>query len=204
MATEWFYLDGASEHGPVSGQQLKQFADAGIVFPSTPVKRVTGDEISPWTRAGAVQGMYAGDVTDQLGEPICDHCGRRLDSGRCPICYKGIDAADTPANVVKKEVRKYLALRFYCGLLQIVGWVALVFGVASMIASAIDWYRVADSPLNKLGTLRTLISVTLPAVIGGGFYLLFHASAESLHVVMDIEENTRRTASRNEQHRDSI
>ena len=40
MTAMWYYLDGFTENGPYSGQELKQLTDSGAVIPSTPIKKI--------------------------------------------------------------------------------------------------------------------------------------------------------------------
>ena len=197
MAAEWYYLDGLTEAGPINGSQLRKLADAGFIFPSTPVKRAVGDDISPWTRAGAIQGIFSGDVTHQLGDPICDDCGRRLENGICSACRPKPAVITPPASdsfPAFDQRKRYRNLRFYCGLLQAAGWVFLLVGIASTIVGAIELYSVSDIPFSSSQKLRQLIMAGLPTIIGAGLYLVLHAASESILVVVDIEENTRRTA----------
>lgn len=148
VAVEWYYLENDAEHGPVSGKQLKALAAAGSVFPWTPLRRVSGSDQSPWTRAGAIQGLFSEkNVADQLGGPICDDCGTLLDSdGACPKCNPLGDAAaneetteipftpaTTPPTADKIEDESSLGdfLLFGLGVLLIVGAFFYAFAVSS-------------------------------------------------------------------------
>lgn len=213
MAAEWYYLDNGNETGPVGGSQLKKLADAGIVFPWTPVKRVSGSDVSPWTRAGTIQGMFAGDVREQLGGPICDDCGHTLENGNCPKCSPVVETAtaapnpwdepppaiDTPSPA--PQVRrpafddrlKYRNLRSYCNLLGLASWVALAVGAL--------WILFAFVPiLSRLriigiaNAVGMLAAASIPGLLCLLAYVLLNAAAEVFHVLMGIEENSRRTA----------
>jgi len=70
----------------VSSEHLRELAADGVVVPSTPVRRVSTDGVSPWSRAGEVKGLFTGDVSTRLGGPICGDCSRLLSNGRCPHC----------------------------------------------------------------------------------------------------------------------
>lgn len=94
MGVEWYYQSEESTHGPVSGKQLRSLADSGTVVPPTPVRRVVGDNRSPWTRAGAIRELFEGDVRDQLGDPICDDCGALRADGTCPKCDPRFDPGE--------------------------------------------------------------------------------------------------------------
>jgi hypothetical protein len=82
--------------------------------------------------------MFAGDVREQLGDPICDDCGRRLEGGVCPSCsvappafeYEpesdsvGVEPATPDAEPLIQQVtwKKPDTADFADGLLQAVGW----------------------------------------------------------------------------------
>jgi uncharacterized protein YbjQ (UPF0145 family) len=87
MSVEWHYQDGGKTHGPVSDRTLSELAGQGLVMPATPVRRTAGDRVSGWRRAGAVRGLFSGDVSGQIGDPICENCGTLLTrNNECPAC----------------------------------------------------------------------------------------------------------------------
>ncbi len=87
MSVQWHYQDGGTIHGPVSDRTLSELAGQGRVLPATPVRRTAGDRVSGWRRAGAVRGLFSGDVSSQIGDPICENCGTLLTrNNECPAC----------------------------------------------------------------------------------------------------------------------
>jgi hypothetical protein len=210
MATQWYYLDGFTENGPFDGKQMKRLADAGAVIPSTPVKRASGTEVSPWTRAGAIQGMFTGDVRDKLGDPICDDCGQVLKNGICQICsigtstppprddYPPIDDLATSRSTyipsVYRVERKYPNLRIYVDAIRF--WAKILFflsvvGAGLFFAAGMIAF-VRDRDLFTL--IVAVISGIAGFMVGWMFYVLTMALAELFMVVVDTEENTRRMA----------
>lgn len=179
MAIEWFYQSVGFKLGPVTSEELKQLAEEGTVIPSTPVRRRVGDEISPWTRAGAIQGLFPGNVIDQLGEPICDNCGRKLQNGNCPNCSPSPPPFSTPKDAQekfqeasraskKKATKRVVAMRkpdLINDLLSLLGVLLLVFALISLIAGIDSGYgqRFADdnaigATVNALESMHTKLS----------------------------------------------
>lgn len=96
MAVEWYYLETDEKIGPVSSEQLKKLAASGAIMPWTPVCRVSGSDKSPWKRAGEVNKLFAGDITGQIGQPICEDCGKILTAGNCADCESFQQPIDYP------------------------------------------------------------------------------------------------------------
>lgn len=67
---EWLYLAKGQNQGPITSDSIKTLAGQGVLAPWTPVKRLDGDAASDWRRAGEVKGLFAGDVSGQLGDDI--------------------------------------------------------------------------------------------------------------------------------------
>lgn len=202
MTTTWYYLEKGKEVGPFSGSDLKAKADMGGIFPHTSVYRLAGEDRSPWTRAGAIKALFPQDVTELLGPPICDKCGTVLGNNGCPKCKppqivepKGDESLQfslpthkTISRAVKVET-KYHYLRAYAHFMKFtakvvlaVGILVVVFCIASLIAP--DPGRAKD---------MYFISAIITAIVTVMQYILLMALSETFLVIMDTEENTRRT-----------
>lgn len=220
MPADWYYLDNGTQFGPMSGRELKQLADDREVFPWTPVKRVSGSDVSPWTRAGAIQGLFAGDVRGKLGDPICDDCGHVLKDGKCPVCsaraveappppvpplepppfvVTGSPEQQEPAPVVRPRTapisvdRKYPNLRAHVGAIKLLAWVQLlVMGFIAMFAVIRGF--VDPDPIGLLGPIGGILVGAFALFIGLMIYTGLMAIAELFLVFIDTEENTRRTS----------
>ena len=107
MSTDWYYLDKGEQQGPVSGNELRELADFETVMPWTSVRRIYKGESSPWTRAGAIQALFSKDVSDLLGPPICNDCGRAKPDGSCPNCE-----AEDVAPIQPEQSTEYVASEF--------------------------------------------------------------------------------------------
>jgi hypothetical protein len=208
MPAEWYYLDGFEKHGPYSGKELKQLAASGKILPSTGIQQVSDTGASPWTRAGAVQGMFAGDVRHLLGNPICDDCGQPLENGVCELCELGRKEA-SPPNVPPivtdlpgggnrrpgiyveqryPNLRGYVAgIRFWAKLVLFLG---IGMGGLWIFASLI---QVVDEA-NPFYIIAGLIMAAFSIIVAAVFYFLLMVTAEMFMVFVDTEENTRRTA----------
>jgi hypothetical protein len=166
IMAEWFYLAKDQEKGPFSGSQLREFADLGYVLPSTPVRKRQGDETSPWTRAGAIQGMFAGDVTQQLGDPICDDCGTRIDNGSCPKCtpvfVKPKPQPASQGEVVLMRGTSGLDIEDVLIFLGIILVLASIFSLAVGIGNEYGWRFKDDNAVgataNAIESIHTKVS----------------------------------------------
>jgi len=88
-----------------------------------------------------------------------------------------------PSMVVEQ---RYKTLRIISTFLTVLAWIFLVLGVVGGIISAI----IGSDYYGGLGFLTVL-----GGILGGGLsFAMFKAYAELLHLAIDIEENTRRTA----------
>lgn len=117
----------------------------------------------------------------------CQKCGHSL-SNKPPISKPFVPTPGPvpprPA-VVSPPSRDYGALR---GIAQLC--VTLSYGVLALtiLGGMYGLVRMADSFLLGAGTLL------LDALVGGFFYVVARVIAESIYVLLDIEENTRLTA----------
>jgi len=215
MAVEWYYIQSDTEHGPVGGKTLKGMADAGNIFPWTPVRRVAGNEQTPWTRAGAIKALFPGDVIDQLGPPICDDCGTQLVDGNCPRCTSpepppfvppAMDEppADQPPSSSPDEIhveQRYPNLRAYVDFLRVAARIIYILGIILalffVLFGILSLLPMLAREEWSLISLITLVSQLFFAVLAYGaghlLYVLTMALAETFVVIMDNEENTRRT-----------
>lgn len=55
MSSQWYYLKGTAQHGPVASDQLKRLAEGGQLAPTDYVWK---SGLSKWVLAGKVQGLF--------------------------------------------------------------------------------------------------------------------------------------------------
>jgi hypothetical protein len=188
MTTTWYHLEHGKELGPVSGRDLKARADMGRIFPHTPVYRLSDGDRSPWTRAGAIKALFPQDVTELLGPPICDKCGTASEDNRCPKCQPPQFVELTPEEIALPAYKKiseaveveskYHYLRGYVGFMKVAAGCILVLGLLLAMV---------------LANSARYDNAFIAAIFSALQYILLMALSEFFVVIMDMEENTRRT-----------
>lgn len=207
MAVQWYYQELGQILGPVPSEQLRKLAAQGTIVPWTPVRRVLGSDLSPWTRAGEIKKLFDGDVSEQLGKPICEDCGTVLDEDNCPNCspldpIQGEDGssffppvaphASTPRHSPIRVEKRYPNLRKYLEWMKSLARIALylTWGMMAIAVAAL----LMDSR-GSSGAAESFVSVLFAASVLGllayVLYVCFLAGVEFIQVVIDIEENTR-------------
>jgi hypothetical protein len=197
MAVLWRFIEASGfPHEPVTGEHLRSLCSQGSVLPSTPVRRESGEAASHWVRAGEVKGLFTGDVSSQLGRPICAQCGRPQQSGRCPNCDPPVlPQADTHPNeaLVASDFspepnERYPHLQKYLGILERASLIALrVLVILTLIGLAIA------GGSGPTGFVLALIVMPMFWVLAYVSYLASMAFVQIVRVLLDIEENTRNT-----------
>lgn len=108
----------------------------------------------------------------------CPRCGATVDdpqASRCPQCGALLRERRTPARLAGVE-RRYGGLRVLIGLFRLLGGTVIVVGLLMFL------FGLGQAPR------PVQIGVLLGALINGVALL---AAASVIHVVLDIEENTR-------------
>ncbi|MGH9351713.1 MAG: DUF4339 domain-containing protein, partial [Terriglobia bacterium] len=69
MKHDWFYMQGADKHGPVSSSKLRELAQSGQLLPTDLVWR---EGMKDWKRARKIEGLFDGkpDATNQRGATV--------------------------------------------------------------------------------------------------------------------------------------
>ena len=137
---------------------------------------------------------------------FCTKCAAQLESGTkfCGECGSAVEAQTRPAEITSSpgfpspsgRGRRYPGLRIIALLLKILAVLTAIGGAitglsAASIASSLPNYPGIGSPGigaagSAIGWIIFLLSLC--------YALFLWASAEMIHVLIDIEENTRRSA----------
>jgi hypothetical protein len=144
---------------------------------------------------------------DEAMSSICINCAAPLEVGTkfCGACGKAVEPRLTPAQTVvqahraiKTEARRYPALRLIALILKIVAVLTAVGGViAGFSAAAITNSLPNYAGINSSGSGAAGSAIGWMIFLVALCYALFlWASAEMIHVLIDIEENTRLGASK--------
>jgi len=121
---------------------------------------------------------------------FCTSCGYSLEglAPSAPIppaapTYAGQNQGNFSANAPVIVERRYGVLRTISAFLNILAWIFLVISVLGGIVAAFG-----------IGGGEGFLMVLAGILSGVLFFAMFKAYAELLHLAIDIEENTRRTA----------
>lgn len=129
---------------------------------------------------------------------FCTSCAQALDPGAkfCGTCGATVESANhistatadrAPQVFSHAHVKRYPALRVIAVILKVLAAITAVGGVFSGLA--------ASSILSRGYGVPGGGAIPLMIIVAGLCYALFlWASAEMLHVFIDIEENTRRAS----------
>ncbi len=121
-------------------------------------------------------------VPDPEHTADCAACGAEVHDADelCPQCGRALgDPSDGPAGLERRTARRYPALRVIVGLYQLAAALVAVAAIFVVFGEGVP-------PMGRL-----------IAVAGGGIVVLtVVATAESIKVIVDIEENTRHAADR--------
>lgn len=132
---------------------------------------------------------------------ICTNCAASLEAGTkfCGACGSAVDARTTsPQNIAQSHRalpvaldRRYYGLRIIAFLLKILAVLTAIGGaVTGLSAASITSFLPNSAQIGAAGAVIGWI-IFLASLCSA---LFLWASAEMIHVLIDIEENTRRSA----------
>jgi hypothetical protein len=82
-------------------------------------------------------------------------------------------------------MRTYPALRTIAVVFKVIAWIALVGGALALIAGIVMAFT---------GEMQALSFAFAGPLMGLLYFVMFYASAEMIYVLIDIADNTRKTA----------
>lgn len=97
-----------------------------------------------------------------------------------------------PAQSMPKH--RYGVLRTISGILNVLAWVSLAFGILGGLLGGIFGMSSMFGNNAGGGVGGGLLGILAGAILGVIWFILFKYSAELIHLAIDLEENTRRTA----------
>lgn len=133
---------------------------------------------------------------------FCSNCSAPLEAGTkfCGACGSLVEIASTPPATTPLPrnslsttnlVRRYPALRIIALLFKILAVLIAIGGVLAGLSAA----SITSSLPNSVGIGAAGSAIGFVIVLTALCYALFlWASAEMIHVLIDIEENTRRSS----------
>lgn len=130
------------------------------------------------------------NTVNNEGTAFCISCGYSLEgivpsapTPPPPPTYANQPQGNFSANAPVMIERRYGVLRAISTLFNVLAWIFLVISVLGGVGAAIA-YGGGEGFLMVLGGILS----------GGLMFVMFKSYAELLHLAIDIEENTRRTA----------
>ena len=90
--------------------------------------------------------------------------------------------------------KRYGVLRTVSGILNILAWISLAFGVLGGLFGGMFGMSSMFRDNVGGGVFGALFGILAGAILGVLWFILFKYAAEMIHLVIDIEENTRHTA----------
>ena len=206
MPIEWHYLENGAKRGPITGEQLRNLVETGVVVPHTPLRRIAGSTLSPWCRAAEVRELFPRDVTSEMGGNICPDCGKILTSGRCPVCTAplikrlepiaanqtapstlvGSIVAPPPAEPVSTSPASHAHLQRLMEMIRITSVIGVIVAVGAAIGLIVVGYRG-----QSLSMAGGALGAALVVGLGWIGYLAATSWIELIHVVLEMDAASR-------------
>jgi ribosomal protein S27AE len=90
--------------------------------------------------------------------------------------------------------KRYGVLRTVSGILNVLAWISFVFGVLGGLLGGIFGIGAMSGRNAGTSVFGVLAGILGGLILGLIWFVLFKYSAEIIHLAIDVEENTRRTA----------
>jgi hypothetical protein len=201
---DFFYRFGPNELGPLTVPELRNLVATGKLVPAGEIRK---GRVGPWVPAENVQGLFPAleltpqappdeaDESDEVDEPDDDdelderdHPGEPEESADLEAFRDSIDESE-PRQVV--ESARYPQLRtlatFYDGL----AWLTIVVGTLVIISLFVAGAWLPKGPI----TFGVAAGIILSVVLILNLVVVLRSAGELIRVQIDIELNTRQTAS---------
>ncbi len=135
----------------------------------------------------------------------CSSCGRQNQDfmQNCLGCMQPRDCAPAagragttvPSSVSDQVPSRYGALRTIAGVFKVLAWLTAAVCVIGVIMSIAAAGKMANSGYGSGAGGLGIVGVLVYLIAGAVGFVSFYATAESIIVIVDIEENTRATRS---------
>ncbi|MEA4813108.1 MAG: hypothetical protein VB108_11160 [Anaerolineaceae bacterium] len=102
-------------------------------------------------------------------------------------------AAPYPSAPIQPK-KRYGVLRTVSGIFNILAWLGLIGGVALGLLGSIFGMGEIFRDSVGFGIMGVIFGVIAGVILGLFWFMMFKYSAEMIHLAIDLEENTRRTA----------
>jgi len=195
---DFFYRFGPNELGPLTVPELRNLVAAGNLVPTGEIRK---GRVGPWVPAENVQGLFPplelapqappvaideAEESDDAGEP--DETDEPEESVDLEAFRDSIDESE-PRQVV--ESARYPHLRTLATFYEGLAWLTVVVGTLVIISLFVAGAWLPKGPI----TFGIAAGIILSVVVILNRVVVLRSSAELIRVQIDIELNTRQTAS---------
>ncbi len=189
---QFLYLSGKRKLGPVSDQQLLGLAQAGTITPETPITR----DGKKWWKAQAFPELWnrpapEPPASDEVAAAFVDNAQTQPPPPSAAPWVEADEEASfvetpltRPPRPQRPQAPSHQALRWLAMWYRIIG--GLNAAACVMVAIAATW--LGSSPISIAGAV---VACFLLAVLN---VLVYFAISEAIHLAIEIEGNTRRSA----------
>jgi uncharacterized RDD family membrane protein YckC len=160
----WYYAEGETAKGPVSGQALAELYRSGAVIPTTPVRREGSETWSLLEEVRSELPLGQNSVISADGRAFCTHCGGRFGATELvAIAGQQVCAACKPLLLQRiREGGTILGGRRYAGFwIRVVA--AIVDGMILVVVNVAMVISVSAAGITRRGTDAESLSAALAA-----------------------------------------
>jgi hypothetical protein len=189
---DFFYRYGPNELGPLTVPELRTLVASGQIIPSGEIRK---GRQTPWVPADSVQGLFPALETAVAGPPDAEEAQALSEEPGEPVddlaaFQDAIEESEIePRRIV--ESARYPNLRKSAAYYEGLGWLVVVVGTLGIASLFVAGAWLPKGPI----TFGIAAAIILSAVLTVMLVVILRSAAELIRVQIDIELNTRQTAS---------
>lgn len=190
--TDFYYRFGPNELGPLSVPDLRRLVAAGQIVPSGEIRK---GRQTPWVPAESVQGLFpALEMVPPAARDQVDESAAPDEPAEPPddlAAFQGAieDFEFEPRPIV--ESARYPNLRIIATYYEGLAWLVVVVGTLAIASLFVAGAWLPKGPI----TFGIAAGIILSAVLTLILVVILRSAAELIRVQIDVELNTRQTAS---------
>jgi hypothetical protein len=186
---DFFYRFGPNELGPLTVPELRTLVATGQLVPAGEIRK---GRQGPWVPADSVQGLFPAletvpsELADESASP--DEPAEPVDD--LAAFQDAIEGSEIePRRIV--ESARYPDLRKSATYYEGLGWLVVVVGTLVIASLFVAGAWLPKGPI----TFGIAVAIILSAVLTVMLVVILRSAGELIRVQVDIELNTRQTAS---------
>jgi len=189
---DFFYRFGPNELGPLTVPELRTLVAAGKIVPSGEIRK---GRQTPWVPADSVQGLFPAFETAAAGLPDAEEEQAPSDEPDEPVddlaAFQGaIEESELEPRPTVESAR-YPNLRTTATYYEGLAWLVVVVGTLVIASLFVAGAWLPKGPITFGIAAAIILSVVLILML----VVILRSAAELIRVQIDIELNTRQTAS---------